>query len=121
MGQPARSRCETGPTIKRANRIEDRLRLSVTIELKKCDKSNAWFYPVTAFASLLSHLLFCWPPIVWRSSDQVPGVLRVPPWTLNRQRSHFGSENGLPCELQEQIRRRAYEMYEQCGRDDGMN
>jgi hypothetical protein len=29
--------------------------------------------------------------------------------------------NGLRCELQEQIRRRAYEMYEQCGRDDGMN
>jgi hypothetical protein len=40
------------PTIRRADRIEDRLRLSVTIELKKCDKSNAWFYAVTAFASI---------------------------------------------------------------------
>src|SRR5208282_4673705 len=47
----ARSRCETAPAIERGNRIEDRLRLSVTSELKKCDKSNAWFYAVPAFAS----------------------------------------------------------------------
>ncbi len=46
MGQPARSRCKNRPVIKRANRIEDRLRLSVTIELRECDKSNAWFYAV---------------------------------------------------------------------------
>lgn len=51
MGQAARSRCENRPVTKRANRIEDRLRLSVTSELKKCDKSSAWFCAVTAFAS----------------------------------------------------------------------
>ena len=51
----------------------------------------------------------------------MPSALYFPidvrPW----QRNHFGSANGLRCELQEQILRRAYELYEQCGRDDGMN
>ncbi len=57
LGQVPLSRDVKPSYIRRADRIEDRLRLSVTIELKKCDKSNAWFYAVTAFASIWS------PPI----------------------------------------------------------
>jgi len=76
--------------LKRANRIEDRLRLSVTSELRKCDKSNAWFYAVTAFASVES------PPILLAANRLVHAIVsRVSRHRANRNLEIFKLTSGF--------------------------
>jgi hypothetical protein len=72
------------PTIRRADRIEDRLRLSVTIELKKCDEIKS---QGCGKSLLLTGELGAWPTSQI-GNCRVPLLLKAAP-TKTRAAPHF--------------------------------